>query len=623
MPTYATGPADVWSLGIVLINMLYHTYPWQTTAIGQCRYFDDFLREPIACCMDRLPGLTPAVAEFFARRVFCLLEPPMPPSADNGIVDPAIYSTNIGRRITAEQFGIWSRDLALHLGPSARRTPALAFTQIPEPESDSQSHASGNRPRSPPEASRLKPSVSQPGSRTPSPSYRNRPPVPIHASVLAANGSTADSDDEDSDFERSRTASSKRRRRAPRGKSQGFQPQTELSSAAEYAAGVKAAADQRLLELAERSQLVAREASLIKALKTPPPVAFTPLGPAQIPVLHVAVNVIPANPAPVQARSAPELRTKKSTKWREIFKRDSTSDQEVPSAAELAAIDPEAEARNSLSSPSPILVETKQTATIRNVSNVIMALNSSAPPVHPSPTRSPLEAYDENVPWDGRSSSLSSRGRRKDRGAGAGRGDGRREPSPGSLMSVSTGSTSNSWIRGRSAPSASDRRPRSKSPTASAIAQFNILAPSPNEAQRNASSGSQKLVYVSESPPPVPAVPETYRAHVPVPQQVESVQKQNAAAPSGHRRSYAPSINSISTTTTSSSAFTAFSGKKNWRNSAATNNSRYSYSNASVRSVSTTATSVSSGSASSSWRATAGGKKGDPPPLPATNVKSA
>ncbi|KZO92580.1 Pkinase-domain-containing protein, partial [Calocera viscosa TUFC12733] len=27
-PTYATQPADVWSLGIVLINMLYHQNPW-------------------------------------------------------------------------------------------------------------------------------------------------------------------------------------------------------------------------------------------------------------------------------------------------------------------------------------------------------------------------------------------------------------------------------------------------------------------------------------------------------------------------------------------------------------------------------------------------------------------
>jgi serine/threonine protein kinase len=31
-PTYATAPADVWSLGIVLINMLYHANPWLTTA---------------------------------------------------------------------------------------------------------------------------------------------------------------------------------------------------------------------------------------------------------------------------------------------------------------------------------------------------------------------------------------------------------------------------------------------------------------------------------------------------------------------------------------------------------------------------------------------------------------
>lgn len=630
-PTYATGPADVWSLGIVLINMLYHGNPWRTTAIGQCTSFDYFLREPIAFFMEQFDGLTPAVAEFFARRIFCLLEPPMPPSADNGIVNPAVYSANIGCRITAEQFGIWARDLALHLGPSARRTPALAFQPMPEPALDPQVNSYATRPRSPPEANRLAPSVSQPGTRTPSPSYRNRPPAPIHASVLAANqanGVTPESDDDDSDFERSRTASSKRRKRAPRGKSQVShhhqqQPQpsmeTSSSAAAEYAASVRAASDRRLLDLAEKSQLVAREASLIKAQKTPPPAAFTPLGPAHIPIPNVSVNVVPATPAPTAPvavpRSTPELRKKKSAGWTAIFQRDSTSDQEMPSAAELAAIDPEVEERNSLSFPSPIsTADTKQTATVRNVSNLIMGLDSSAPPAHPSSTsgRSPLEAYDDNVPWSGRSSSLSSRGRRKDRGGGAGRGDGRREVSPGSLMSVSTGSTSNSWIRGRSAPSTNDRKSRSKSPTASAIAQFNILAPSPNETPRNAVPPSQKLIYVREEPPPpVPAVPEPYRAHVPVPHQVDP---QSAVGPSGHRRSYAPSINSISTTTTSSSAFTAFSGKKGWRNSGATSSSR-----ASVHSVSTTATSLSSGSGS--WRAAANGKKGDPPPLPATNIK--
>ncbi|KAG9045792.1 hypothetical protein FS842_001103, partial [Serendipita sp. 407] len=234
MPTYATAPADVWSLGMVLINMIYHANPWMTTALGQCPSFDYFLREPIAFFMDRFPGMTPAVAEFFARRVFCLLNNPSDPVGSNA------FTSNYGRRINAEDFGLWSRDLHLHLGPSARRTAAVAFQQF----------SNGNRPPSPPVVNRLMtPSISQPGTRTPSPSYRTHPPVPVHASAIADN---VDSDSEEEDGYRSRTSSSKRRKRAPRGnKSQpaSAAPQGppaaatalngkpgEISSAAQYAA---------------------------------------------------------------------------------------------------------------------------------------------------------------------------------------------------------------------------------------------------------------------------------------------------------------------------------------------------------------------------------------------------
>ncbi|CAG8712371.1 4221_t:CDS:2, partial [Acaulospora colombiana] len=102
-PMYATAPADVWSLGIVLLNMLYHANPWMSSAFGACQSFDSFLREPIRFFMERFPGMTPAVAEFFARRVFCLLE--VPPTMDNtGNTSPLSphYANNVGRRITAE-----------------------------------------------------------------------------------------------------------------------------------------------------------------------------------------------------------------------------------------------------------------------------------------------------------------------------------------------------------------------------------------------------------------------------------------------------------------------------------------------------------------------------------------
>ncbi|KAG8779349.1 hypothetical protein FRC16_003452, partial [Serendipita sp. 398] len=470
MPTYATGPADVWSLGMVLINMIYHANPWMTTALGQCPSFDYFLREPIAFFMDRFPGMTPAVAEFFARRVFCLLNNPSDPVGSNA------FTSNYGRRINAEDFGLWSRDLHLHLGPSARRTASVAFQQF----------SNGNRPPSPPVVNRLMtPSISQPGTRTPSPSYRTHPPVPVHASAIADN---VDSDSEEEDGYRSRTSSSKRRKRAPRGnKSQpaSATPQGppaaaaalngkpgEISSAAQYAAIV--VNELRLKDLAEKSQMVARQASQIVSQKTPPATSAS-LEPSALTTSDVTVNIIPATPAMNSLRSTPELRKKKSNKWTDIFKRDSASDQEIPTAAEISAMEGDKEELLRTSSPPPLSTSPvpsgRQTSTARNVTNLIMGLNSKSSSAHLNNQLEGSIDLSEDVNWSGngsghaRSSSVSSRGRRKDR-----KGLDRE-----SLASVSTSSTSNSWARGQSAPS-NDRRARSRSPTAdAALAHFNML----------------------------------------------------------------------------------------------------------------------------------------------------
>ncbi|KAG8894111.1 hypothetical protein FRC00_009511, partial [Tulasnella sp. 408] len=103
-PTYATQPADVWSLGIVLINMLYHHNPWSDTAtlathtadyhrlssltsgaypssggIQQryvCSSFQAFLDNPVQFFLQRFPGMTMPVADFLANRIFCILPRP-------------------------------------------------------------------------------------------------------------------------------------------------------------------------------------------------------------------------------------------------------------------------------------------------------------------------------------------------------------------------------------------------------------------------------------------------------------------------------------------------------------------------------------------------------------------
>ncbi|KAH0827938.1 Pkinase-domain-containing protein [Lanmaoa asiatica] len=132
-PTYRPAPADVWSLGIVLINMyvlptssrypkttfhpfrLYHYNPWTDTAQGVCSSFNLFRQYGSNFFLQRFTGMTAAVAEFLATRVFCL-----PPSASFSL------SLNTTTPVTAREFGAWIKDLPALLSehtPLSRPVP--------------------------------------------------------------------------------------------------------------------------------------------------------------------------------------------------------------------------------------------------------------------------------------------------------------------------------------------------------------------------------------------------------------------------------------------------------------------------------------------------------------------
>jgi serine/threonine protein kinase len=100
--TYSPRAADVWSLGIVLINMLYHYNPWTDTAQGVCSSFELFRQQPVNFFMQRFTGMSQPVAHFLATKVFCII-------GDSKDDTP---------RITAEEFGAWAKDLPSHFAVS-------------------------------------------------------------------------------------------------------------------------------------------------------------------------------------------------------------------------------------------------------------------------------------------------------------------------------------------------------------------------------------------------------------------------------------------------------------------------------------------------------------------------
>ncbi|GAA5989734.1 hypothetical protein JCM5350_007372 [Sporobolomyces pararoseus] len=103
-PTYDPRQADIWSLGLVLLNLLYHRNPWADPSLSDPD-FSEYVDAPIDFLKERFEGIGDEVATFLATRVFCdVLE---------------VVDGRERKRVSAGEFGRWGMKLVVMMGEGA------------------------------------------------------------------------------------------------------------------------------------------------------------------------------------------------------------------------------------------------------------------------------------------------------------------------------------------------------------------------------------------------------------------------------------------------------------------------------------------------------------------------
>lgn len=132
MPSYEPKGADVWSLGIVLLNLLFHRCPWADPTLDDPDFYA-FRRDPISFLETRFEGIGTEVATFLANRVFCDVEDleSSPETMRDDIALPSSVATTTpftmrrgmpkNVRVTAGEFGKWATKLVRYMGEGSRR----------------------------------------------------------------------------------------------------------------------------------------------------------------------------------------------------------------------------------------------------------------------------------------------------------------------------------------------------------------------------------------------------------------------------------------------------------------------------------------------------------------------
>lgn len=116
MPSYEPKGADVWSLGIVLLNLLFHRCPWADPTLDDPDY-SAFNYNPVKFLETRFQGIGNEVATFLATKVFCEIDD----SLSGGAATPDVGPKRTGTRVSAGEFGKWAKQLVRYMGEGSRR----------------------------------------------------------------------------------------------------------------------------------------------------------------------------------------------------------------------------------------------------------------------------------------------------------------------------------------------------------------------------------------------------------------------------------------------------------------------------------------------------------------------
>lgn len=367
-PTYRPRAADVWSLGIVLINMLYHSNPWTDTSHGACSSFDLYRSNPVDFFMYRFAGMTRPVAEHLANKVFCILEDPEDDSP----------------RITANEFGSWARNLPALLGShSMHRTVSSSSQAHPIACSTPISHRPSSRHPSGTASTVRTPAIpARTLSRAPSlsPAYEGRE----HSDLSTVFDHEPEPEEEENDEQnmilegmesRSMSTTKRRKRGARKGKG----------------SVVVDSKDETLATLTNASQSLAREISKAsrssskhRSLSTKTTASRAPFEPASVYAMPSVMLSAPRTssrgmpPAPSTPAVVPTPVTKKPSKWKLSFGKNNISTVAGGRVSPVEEVSPPPSL--DLHNAPPM------STTASNVTNLIMGLN--APPAHSAPATS-------------------------------------------------------------------------------------------------------------------------------------------------------------------------------------------------------------------------------------------